>query len=219
MYGFYLAFLYFMQQKIIYPTYAIPSAETFPIPADIQQYFLENQDGTRVEYWLMPSSEGPNAPTIVLFHGNAELIDFIYHSHKHLRDWGFNLLFPEYRGYGRSSGQPTQKDIILDLQTMVAKLSEKKLIQADNLIFMGTSLGGGIAFDLARSAKPKAILVRSTFYSIGDMVKGYYAPSHFWCETNTLAMKLLRSSQDQFLLPTARKIRLFPFIMGNDSTK
>ena len=175
-YVLWITLLFFMQSTMIYPTYVIPNLSDRSAPSDVEAKFLETQDGVRVEYWYIKSPTLERAPTIVVFHGNASTIDFTYPWIGPLIEMGFNVLLPEFRGYGRSTGSPSQTGINFDMKKILEKVAQKPEVDLNRLVYFGESLGGGIAFDLVEYAKPMAIVTRSTFLSVNAMASKYLAP-------------------------------------------
>lgn len=101
--------------------------------------------------------DGPNA--IVYFGGNGE--DVAYNLPE------FSSAFPEhalylmnYRGYGGSTGTPTEQAIHQDAQALFDWVHARH----EQVVVMGRSLGSGVAIRLA-SERPAARLVLITPYS------------------------------------------------------
>jgi fermentation-respiration switch protein FrsA (DUF1100 family) len=83
-----------------------------------------------------------------------------------------NVFIVEYRGYGKSTGIPTEGGLQLDAQTALEYLLNRTDINHSKLFVFGRSLGGAVAIDLAaRNPDPlKAIVVENSFTSVPDMV-------------------------------------------------
>jgi pimeloyl-ACP methyl ester carboxylesterase len=58
---------------------------------------------------------------VSISHGNAELIDHLLDDARQWRRLGFDVVLPEYRGYGRSTGSPSQESIVGDTLAAIAK--------------------------------------------------------------------------------------------------
>jgi abhydrolase domain-containing protein 13 len=152
-------------------------------------------DGVEIHAWLLqytaPSSPDfslalrprspPGAdrkvPTIIFFHGNAGNIGFrLPNAVKMMQETKSNVLMVEYRGYGDSdSVPPTEPGLKLDAQAALRFCLENELIDSDRLFLFGRSLGGAVAFHLAKHAQDRGIrlsgiMVENTFTSIADMV-------------------------------------------------
>jgi hypothetical protein len=83
---------------------------------------------------------------------------------------------PEYRGYGRSAGSPSQAAIREDNVHFYDQIAKRADIDPDRIVFHGRSLGGGIAADLAAHRAPNALILQSTFASLVAMTHRYLAP-------------------------------------------
>lgn len=185
--------LYVTQHRVLFPAHLTRPLAESSIPADVERLWLDTADATRTEAWLLqprsvaPSTTpptGPSAPTeptrhplVVFFHGNGELIDDQHAEAEHWRRRGFAVLLPEYRGYGRSTGSPSQAAITADAIALIRRVQERSDIDPARTILVGRSIGGGVALAVAPTIKPAGVITISTFRSITLMARGYGAPS------------------------------------------
>jgi pimeloyl-ACP methyl ester carboxylesterase len=137
------------------------------------------EDGVSIHSWLLlhPNSKVQKKPTIVFFHGNAGNIGLrLPNAHQMYTQLNANILMVEYRGYGDSdSVKPTEEGLKLDAEAALDFISSHPQIDPQRIFCFGRSLGGAVAFHLAKHAethhKPLAgIMVENTFLSIGTMV-------------------------------------------------
>lgn len=172
--------LYFMQDRILFPAYA--AGPPSPLKFNYSTVEMERQvpDVGRVAAWFVPAqpatAEAP-APLVVFFHGNAELIDHQHDIIQHYRNLGCNVLLPEYRGYGRSEGRPSEAGILSDAEHFLAEALKRPDVDASRLVIHGRSLGGGPAALLAMKHKPVVLVLESTFTSAAAMARKYFVPS------------------------------------------
>jgi fermentation-respiration switch protein FrsA (DUF1100 family) len=172
------AILYLYQDRMLFP--ADMAGAPSPRPRDAQAVAIVTDDGRHPgEAWFYPApSAGATAPrpVVIFFHGNAELIgeqDGIVRAY---HDMGFSVLLPEYRGYGRCPGKPSQKAIREDMVRFYDEFIKRPDVDKTRIVFHGRSLGGGIAADLAVQREPAALILESTFCSISSMSWRYGAP-------------------------------------------
>ncbi|CAK8682018.1 unnamed protein product [Clavelina lepadiformis] len=122
-------------------------------------------------YFLKQSGENlKTAPTFVCFHGNAgnagsTSVMCLYTGCK------VNVLTIDYRGYGRSSGVPSEQGLYLDALAAVEYLHSRTDIDLKKIVLHGHSLGGAVSIHLASRcewAKDRisAVIVENTFSSI-----------------------------------------------------
>ncbi|HYD01367.1 MAG TPA: alpha/beta hydrolase [Phycisphaerales bacterium] len=119
-------------------------------------------------------------PVIVMFHGNAELArDYIGDRLvDHLRARGVTVVFPEYRGYGDMPGTPSQKGIARDMIAVYDWVERQPWCDRTRTAYFGSSLGTGVACQLAVDRSPSAgLILQSPFTSVASFAKGFGVPS------------------------------------------
>lgn len=180
-YGLWLFTLLMLQERLIFPSYLASWAVTSTVPRGAEVVTLTAEDGSKVPAWLfrpeVVDSDDP-VPVLVWFHGNAEVIDQVagYREIELFRELGLAVLIPEFRGYGRAEGSPTQEAIVSDMVRFVASLDEQKGLDTTQVVYLGRSLGGGVAVAVAERRAPKALILQSTFTSIASFATRYLAP-------------------------------------------
>ncbi len=133
--------------------------------------------GAVVEAWFVPSrAAGGRRPSVVFAHGNAELVDDWPDALAPLRANGVHVLLPEYRGYGRSGGTAGEAAIAEDFLDFVRRLEARPDVDPERIVYIGRSLGGGVACSLAVRRPPRALVLMSTFESARAMARRYLVP-------------------------------------------
>ena len=107
------------------------------------------------------------APTILFFHGNGEIVaDYDDIGPMYVQQ-NINFLITDFRGYGWSTGTPTFSNLLADSDTLYRKL---KQYLADNgysdmLFIMGRSLGSASAIEVAakHDDEIKGLIIESGF--------------------------------------------------------
>jgi uncharacterized protein len=83
------------------------------------------------------------------------------------------LLF-DYRGYGRSSGRPDEHGTYRDARAACRALREQPGVDVSRVIYLGESLGGAVALELALELPPAGLVLQSTFSSVRDLARLHY---------------------------------------------
>ena len=117
---------------------------------------------------------GKSACNILFFHGNGEIVADYDEFGRILNQVGINFLAVDYRGYGRSSGQPTVTAMMRDCH-MIFDYVKKWLDKNDYpgpLVLMGRSLGSASALELAMhyAAGIDGLIVESGFAYAGPLL-------------------------------------------------
>jgi uncharacterized protein len=128
---------------------------------------LRTADGETLQAWWVPAD---NARGVVLFfHGNAgnisHRLDYLLMFNR-LRYTTFIL---DYRGYGKSTGSPSEEGTYRDAEAAWEYLRHARLAQPQDVVIAGESLGGAVGTWLAAKVRPRAVLLFSTFTSVNDL--------------------------------------------------
>lgn len=137
-----------------------------------EEISFETADNVKLSGWFIPA-ENPRG-VVLFFHGNAGNISNRMESIHIFHRLGFSTFIFDYRGYGKSSGKPTEKGTYLDAEAAWRYLTEKRDVPPKEVIFFGRSLGGAIAAWLAQNNTPKALIIESSFTSVPDIAADLY---------------------------------------------
>ena len=163
-----LAMFFFQEHMIFFPHQGI--AET---PADwgleYEDVVIHTSDGVQLHGWYIPNRHAQQ--TLLFFHGNAGNISQRGDSIKIFHRLGLNVFIPDYRGYGKSKGKPSETGLYHDAHAAWQYLLSDKGLQQDNIIIFGRSLGGAVATKLAADVQPRGLILESVFSSISDMAQ------------------------------------------------
>jgi pimeloyl-ACP methyl ester carboxylesterase len=165
-YAVYAAALFALQRKLLFPAWAVP-ARPAPERPHLERWALP-VDGGEVEAWLLPADVSP-APALVFFHGNGESADDWLAPLELFRARGFHVLVPEYRGYTRSAGAPSREALVADADAFVQRLARDPRVDPQRIFFLGRSLGGAVAAEVAARRRPAALVLQSTFTSVAAL--------------------------------------------------
>lgn len=120
-------------------------------------------DGERISamYFTNPAARA----TVLYSHGNAEDIGDLEPGLTELAKAGFNVLAYDYRGYGTSSGSPSELAAYQDIEAAYAYLTNTLRVAPSNLIVYGRSVGSGPSVHLASREPVAGLVLQSGFTS------------------------------------------------------
>jgi len=153
------AYLYFAQRSFIY----------FPVPASVNvpaEDLRLDLDGATLQVWRLHAAK---EHAVVYFGGNAENV-----AHNVTQ---FARLFPDktvylvnYRGYGASTGSPTEAALFADAQALFDRFRATHA----GVSVVGRSLGSGVAVYLAATRSPDRVVLVTPYDSIADLAQSSF---------------------------------------------
>ena len=156
-------FLYFPERTLV----ATPA--TFRL--SYKEISFPAEDGTMLHGWFIPGE--PDRPVVLFCHGNAGNISHRVDNLYWLNQAGYSTFIFDYRGYGRSAGNPSEPGLYADARGALAWL-KKEYGATGPVIYFGRSLGAAIALQLAIETPPQALIMESAFTSVTAMGKTHY---------------------------------------------
>ena len=166
-----LGLLFFV--RWLEPRFAFfPSAGESTTPSEFGVPFtaltLTTADGEQLRAWQL---KGTNSRAfVVYFHGNGGNLSVWAPILSDLARHGFDVLALDYRGYGLSTGRPTESGVYRDADAVLEHLSKTNTgsqpfdsAQGRPVIYWGRSLGTAIAAYAASQRRPDGIILEAGF--------------------------------------------------------
>lgn len=161
-----LVLVYILQRSFMYfPPEDYLSPSDMNVNAEEVQVTTASRDNLQA-WWMPPSSS--DVPIILFFHGNGSAIYSNHDIYTDLQLAGYGVMAVGYPGYPGSTGAPKQADIVAGAQAHYDWMLAQG-IAPDRIVFFGTSLGSGIAAQLATTRKPAMLIMDAPFNSTLDM--------------------------------------------------
>lgn len=183
------------------------------IGLDFEEITLLAPDGPTLSGWYIP---GRQPDRIVFFlHGNGGNISHRLEKIRFFNDLGFCVFILEYRGYGRSTGFPSEKGLYADARAGYDYLIAARHVQPDTLVVYGESLGAAVAVELARQLPVGVLVLEGAFTSVADMGKRVYPflPS-FLVASRYNSLAKIGDIASPVIFIHSRNDEIVPFEMG-----
>jgi fermentation-respiration switch protein FrsA (DUF1100 family) len=166
-----LAMLYFTQHSLMYfpeTIHTTPAAAGLP---QAEEVTLTTSDGEHIITWHVPPRGGK--PVILYLHGNGGALRYRVERFGRLIADGVGIVAVEYRGYGGSSGSPSERGLITDGEAGYAFAAARYSTQ--QIVLWGESLGTGVAVALAAERPVGRVILEATFTSAVAV-----GAKHYW---------------------------------------
>lgn len=129
--------------------------------------WLNTADGVRIHAWQVSHGD---ALVTLFFHGNAGNLTYREPHFREIASAGSSLLMPDYRGYGKSAGRPTEHDLYADADAAYDCIL-KAGYRAGQIVIHGESLGTAVAVDLASRRPCAGVVLEAPFTSARDVAQ------------------------------------------------
>ena len=163
------ALMYFAQRGLMYFPETVrtsPAAAGFP---QAQEVWLNSADGERVIAWHVPPRD--DKPVVLYFHGNGGSLRLRAGRFQRIVAAGVGLVGLSYRGYGGSTGTPTEQGLIEDARAAYAFAAER---YPGRIAVWGESLGTGVAIALAGEKPVTHVILDAPYTSTLDVAADLY---------------------------------------------
>jgi fermentation-respiration switch protein FrsA (DUF1100 family) len=183
------------------------------VPFDVVT--IETSDGERLRGWVMraPASRA----NIVYFHGNGA----------NLSNWspiltgivkrGYSVFAFDYRGYGQSTGHPTERGLYRDVEAVIkqATVGQSAAIPT---IYWGRSLGATMAAYAATVRPPDGIILESGFANARAAVRSspILLVLSFFSSYRFPAAEFVNRANRPVLVMHGNRDSVIPFALGQD---
>lgn len=165
-------FIHSQQKRLYVPGDRVITLTPTSIDLNYEDVYFRTTDRQSINGWFIPASNAKI--TLLYFHGNEGNMTDRLPRINFFHNMGMNILIFDYRGYGKSSGKPSEQGFYKDAQAAYDYLISRNDIDKDKIIAIGVSLGGPVAADLCLKRKVKALILESTFVSLLSYVQDLY---------------------------------------------
>lgn len=162
-----------MDDKFYFPTKDWKSTDGFEFE---EMFFHTEQDS--ISTVLIKPETSPKA-SVLYFHGSGGNISTYLPLAQPLVDAGYQVFMVDFRGYGKSSGKPTHRNIAADAQLLFEKMLELPSVKGQDILIYGSSIGTLVAAHTARNNQEKltGLVLDGTVASFTDVALQYAPPA------------------------------------------
>ncbi len=152
---------YFIQDRFIFKPEKLPADFQFKYDAPFNELNFDIMPGVRINglHFYRKNPKG----LILYFHGNTRSIKGWAKYARDFYRYDYDVVLVDYRGFGKSTGKRSEKDMLNDMQVVYATLT--KQYPEHHIIVYGRSIGSGFAAKLASENKPRYLILDAPYYS------------------------------------------------------
>ncbi len=165
LFGCVVLLAYLGQRSLLYhpdTSRTLPATAGLPSAEEVE---LATADGEKVIAWHVPPKG--DRPVVLYFHGNGGSLAWRANRFRSFTADGTGLVALSYRGFGGSTGSPTEAGLIADAEAAYTYASKR--YPAERIVVWGESLGTGVAVALAELRKISRLILETPFTSAADV--------------------------------------------------
>jgi uncharacterized protein len=209
-----VAAVYAAQRRLLYfpvKDRVSPAAQGL---SGVAEVVIATPDGTRLIAWWRPPQ--PGKAVVLYFHGNGGSIAGRAGRVRLLEEAGVGSLLLSYRGYGGSTGSPSETALVADGILVRDWLEREKGIAPAQIVVTGESLGTGVAVQVAAARRSGGVLLESPYTSLTEVAAGRYwwVPVHTLMSDRFASIEHIRRIQAPLLIVHGTLDAVVPFAMG-----
>jgi fermentation-respiration switch protein FrsA (DUF1100 family) len=204
---------FFFQRRLTYfpdPQRIAPSSFNLP---GVEERVIATPDGEQLVAWF--AAPAPGRPTVLYFHGNAGNLGNRSERVRRFLARGWGVMFLSYRGYGGSTGSPSERANVADAKLAYAALRKAGVVPQDIIVY-GESLGSGVAVQVAAEKEVGGLVLDAPYTSIVDVaeVSYPYLPVRPFMFDRYETMRFLPQVTAPLLVMHGEDDRVIPVEMG-----
>jgi len=161
------ALAYYLANRAIYYPMKYPAGDwDIQRPIGASDVWITTSDGVKLHAWW---AKREGSPLVTLFlHGNAGNVTQRARHIQEITAAGSSVLVLDYRGYGKSSGWPTEAGLYRDSEAGFTHLLGMGYRERQ-IVLQGESLGTSVAVDLANRRPCAGLILEAPFTSAADV--------------------------------------------------
>lgn len=199
-----VAGLYLFQDRLIFQSVKLAPDYTFTFDFPFEEHTIDvpGENGEVISIsalWFRP--DGPSKGMIVYFHGNRGNLQRWGNYAPNLTKHGYDVLMIDYRGYGKSTGSPSEDALYADARTVWDWVQSRG--PYPHTVIYGRSLGSAVASKLAGEVSSDLLILETPFDEIRGVIRPYWRPL-----TDILPIRSVFSNKEHLKAVKVRKVIL-----------
>lgn len=159
--------IYLFQDRIVFQPSKLNDNYVFQFEDNFEELWIETEDKLKLNALYFRTSEPKGV--ILYFHGNRGNLQRWAQYYSDFNPRGYDFFAIDYRGYGKSEGEPSETGLYKDASAAYQWLL--KQYTSDQIIIYGRSLGTGVACELASRTSSKLVILETPFNSIKGAIR------------------------------------------------
>lgn len=166
-----VVFAEYIQKKVLFQPTALAADYQFHFDAPFEEVFLDAPDGPRINALWFKTDRPARRGVVLYLHGNRDNLQRWGSFSRDFTALGWDFFAIDYRGYGKSTGEPDETGCYLDGGLAYDFL--RKNYPPEQIVIFGRSLGSGVATHLAARVPARMLILETPFDNVRGIAEGY----------------------------------------------
>jgi uncharacterized protein len=164
-----LVLAYLLQERFIFKPEKLKQNFVYKYDVPFKELFFDIEEGVRINglHFFVKDPLG----LVLYFHGNSRSIKGWAKYAKDFSRYRYDVVLVDYRGFGKSTGKRSEKDMLNDMQFVYDTLTT--IYHENHMLVYGRSLGSGFAAKIASDNKPRYLILDAPYYSFRKTVQRF----------------------------------------------
>ena len=202
------ALVYFVQEKFIFKPEKLPQDFEYKYDAPFEELFFTIAPGVSINglHFYCKEPKG----LILYLHGNSRSIKGWAKYARDFYRYQYDVVLVDYRGFGKSTGKRSEREMLSDIQFVYDTL-RKKYLEQDILVY-GRSLGSGFATKIAADNTPRYLILDAPYFSFLKVMERFtpFLPHRLLLRYHLRTDKWIRKVNCHTYIIHGTKDRLIP---------
>lgn len=164
-----IVLVYFIQDRFIFKPEKLHADFKYQYDVPFKELFFDIEPGVVIN-GLHFTTDKPLG-LILYFHGNTRSIKGWAKYAKDFYRYKYDVVLVDYRGFGKSTGKRSEKDMLKDMQFVYDTLAVQ--YTEHHIIVYGRSLGSGFAAKIASDNKPRYLILDAPYFSFKKAIERF----------------------------------------------
>lgn len=164
----------FIQEWFIFRPVLMKEDEVYNFPFTANEIWLDTPGEGKINCLHFPVESAKPKGLILYFHGNRDNLKRWGNYSVDFTSMGYEMLMPDYRGYGKSRGPRSEAAFHADALALY-QYAREHFAELPILLY-GRSLGSGMASRLAANTQPQMLLLETPFYNLPKLYRSLIGP-------------------------------------------
>ena len=164
-----IAIVYLVQERFIFKPEKLKANFQYKYDAPFKELFFDVEPGVSINglHFTVNKPLG----LVLYFHGNSRSIKGWAKYAKDFFRYNYDVVLVDYRGFGKSTGKRSEKDMLKDMQFVYDTLAVQ--YTEHHIVVYGRSLGSGFAAKIASDNKPRYLILDAPYYSFTKVIERF----------------------------------------------